>query len=164
MVFQDAFFDAREIQLDNPLQHFLADRVIGHHDQPVEQRIGKNFGEGYAHRFLEALGAGHQFGIFAQVDDDFLGRIAGEDDDGVFEIDITALGIFHPSLVENLEEDLVHVMMRLLDFVEQHDAVGAAADRFGEDAAFAVTDVAGRRAFKRAHSMCFLKFAHIDRD
>jgi hypothetical protein len=40
---------------------------------------------------------------------------------------IAALAVLHPALVEDLEEDLVHVGVGLLDLVEQHHAVGRGA-------------------------------------
>ncbi|MNP55484.1 hypothetical protein D3C76_1501370 [compost metagenome] len=54
--------------------------------------------------------------------------------------------------------------MRLLHFVEQHDAVGALAHGFGEHAALAVTDVAGWRTFELADGVGFLVFREVDRD
>ncbi len=48
------------------------------------------------------------------------------------------------AFVEDLEKDLMHVGVRFLDLIEEDDGVGPAADGLGEDAAFAVADVAGR--------------------
>ena len=41
------------------------------------------------------------------------------------------LAVFHPAFVEDLEEDLVDVRVRFLNFVQQHDAVWTAADGLG---------------------------------
>jgi hypothetical protein len=49
------------------------------------------------------------------------------------------------SVLEDLEEDVEHLRVSLLDLVEEHDAVVLAADRFGELAALVEADVAGRR-------------------
>ena len=54
--------------------------------------------------------------------------------------------------------------MSFLDFVEQDDAVGPAAHRFGQHAAFAVADIARWRAFERGDGVRFLEFAHVDGD
>ena len=75
-----------------------------------------------------------------------------------------AFAVLHPALVEHLEEDLVHVGVRLLDLVEQHDAVRPAAHGLGQHAAFAVADVAGRRALERGDGVRLLELAHVDRD
>ena len=50
------------------------------------------------------------------------------------------------ALVEDLEERLEHVAVRLLDLVEQDHLVGPPAHRLGELPAGLVADVAGRRA------------------
>src|SRR5580700_2406649 len=54
--------------------------------------------------------------------------------------------------------------MRLLDFVEEDDGVGAAADRFRELAAFVVTDVAGRRADEAGDSVPLHVLGHVEAD
>src|SRR6185312_16714304 len=41
---------------------------------------------------------------------------------------------------------------------------GLAPHRLGQDAALAVSDIAGGRALERRHRMRFLELAHIDRD
>ena len=56
------------------------------------------------------------------------------------KVDQPAFAVLHLSFVEDLEENLMHVGVRFLDFIEQHDAVRSAAHGFGEDAAFSVAD------------------------
>ena len=67
-------------------------------------------------------------------------------------------------LVKDLEEDFVNVGMRLLNLIEQHDTVGSAPHRFGEDAALAIAHIAGRGALEGRDGVGFLEFAHIDGD
>src|SRR5436190_10546012 len=164
VIFQDAFADAGKIEFDDALEDFLGDGVERHYHQPVQEGVRKDLRERAAHGFFHALSAGHQFGIFAHVDDDILRGIAGEDDNGVFEIDVTAFGVLHPAFVEDLKEDFVDVVMRLFNFVEEHDAVGMAADSLREDAALAIANVTRRRTFEGADGMGFLEFAHVDRN
>ena len=54
--------------------------------------------------------------------------------------------------------------MRLLDFVEQDDAVRTPADGLGEDAALAVADISGRRSLERGDGVLLLELAHVDGD
>ena len=54
--------------------------------------------------------------------------------------------------------------MRLLDLVEEHDAVRAAPNGFGQHAAALVPDVAGRRALERGDRVRLLELAHVDGD
>ena len=50
------------------------------------------------------------------------------------------------AVVEDLQQHVEDVRVRLLDLVEQDEPVGLAAHRLGELAAVVVADVAGRRA------------------
>ncbi|GAB3991342.1 hypothetical protein GCM10029978_119990 [Actinoallomurus acanthiterrae] len=56
--------------------------------------------------------------------------------------------IFHRPLIKHLEEQLVDVVMGFFNFIQQYHAPGMAAYRFRRHAAFAIADVAGRRAFR----------------
>src|ERR1019366_10091369 len=50
-------------------------------------------------------------------------EIAGQDDDGVLEVDRAALPVGQPAVIENLQEHVPHVRVGLLDLVEQDDRV-----------------------------------------
>ena len=54
--------------------------------------------------------------------------------------------------------------MRFLDFVEEHDRVGPAPDRFGKLAAFLVTDIARRRTDQPRGGELFHVLRHVDLD
>ena len=54
--------------------------------------------------------------------------------------------------------------MRLLDLVEQDDAVGLAPHRLGQPAALAIADIAGRRALQRRDGVRLLELRHVDGD
>jgi hypothetical protein len=75
------------------------------------------------------------------------------------KVDPPALAVLHHALVEDLEEDLVHVGMGLLDLVEQHHRIGPAPDRLGQPAALAIADIAGRRALQRRDGVRLLELA-----
>ena len=72
--------------------------------------------------------------------------VRGHDDHGVAEVDRAALAVGQPPVVEHLQQDVEDLGVRLLDLVEQHDGVRAAAHGLGELPALLVADVAGRRA------------------
>ena len=61
--------------------------------------------------------------------DQLRAEIARRDHDRVGEVDDPALAVGEPAVVEDLQEDVVDVRMRLLDLVEQDDANRAAAAR-----------------------------------
>ena len=52
--------------------------------------------------------------------------------DRVPEVDRAPLRVGQPAVVEDLQQDVEHIGMRLLDLVEQHHRVRAAAHRLGE--------------------------------
>ena len=75
---------------------------------------------------------------------------------------VRPVAVGEPAVVEQLEQDVEHVAVRLLDLVEQHDRVRAAPDRLGQLAALLVPDVAGRRADQARHRVPLLVLAHVD--
>jgi hypothetical protein len=57
--------------------------------------------------------------------------VRGHDHDGVLEVDGAALAVRQAAIVEDLEQDVEHVVVRLLDLVEQDDAVRSPPHRLG---------------------------------
>ena len=72
--------------------------------------------------------------------------VAGHDQHGVAEIHLAALAVGQAAVLENLQQDVEDVRVRLFDFVEQHHGIRTAADCFGELAALFVAHIAWRRA------------------
>ena len=71
--------------------------------------------------------------------------VGGHDDHGVAEVDRSTVAISQPTVVEDLQQGVEHLRVRLFDFVEEDDLVGPSAHRFGELAALVEPDVAWRR-------------------
>ena len=71
-------------------------------------------------------------------------EVGGHDDHRVLEVDLTAQAVGQDTVVQHLKEDVEHIRMRFLDFVEQDHRIRPAADFFRELAAFFIADVAGR--------------------
>ena len=93
----------------------------------------------------------------------WLPDVRGHDDDGVLEVDRAALAVGEPAVVEDLEQDVEDVVVRLLDLVEEDDAVGPAAHGLGELAALVVADVAGRRADQPRDGVLLHVLGHVER-
>ena len=91
-------------------------------------------------------------------------EVAGHDDDAVAEVDPAALGVRQVAVLEDLQQDVEHLRVGLLDLVEQDDRVALAADRLGQLATLVEADVAGRRADQAADVVALHELAHVDLD
>ena len=67
-------------------------------------------------------------------------------------------------VVHHLQQDVEDVRVRLLDLVEQHDAVRVLVDRVGELAALIEADVARRRADQPRHRVLLHVLGHVEAD
>ena len=52
--------------------------------------------------------------------------------------------------------------MRLLNFIEQDDRIGATTHRFSKITTFLITDIAGRRTDQTGHRVLLHELGHID--
>ena len=86
------------------------------------------------------------------------------DHDRVAEVDLAALGVGQLPVLQDLEQDVEHVRMGLLDLVEQEHRVRLAAHGLGELAALVVADVARRRADEPGHGVLLHVLRHVDLD
>ena len=64
----------------------------------------------------------------------------------VLEVHRAALAVGQPAVVQHLQQHVEHVLMRLLDLVEQDHLIRPPAHRLGQHAALVVADIARRRA------------------
>ena len=62
------------------------------------------------------------------------------------------------------KQDVEDVGMRLLDFIEQNNGVGAAANGLSQLAAFVVAYIARGRADEASHGVLLHVLAHVDAD
>ena len=91
-------------------------------------------------------------------------EVRRHDDDGVAEVDRTALAVGETTLFENLQQRVEHVGVGLFDFVEQHHAERLAPDSLGQLATFVVTHVAGGRAHQAADRVLLHVLGHVECD
>ena len=67
-------------------------------------------------------------------------------------------------MVHDLQQQVEHIRMRLLDFVEQQHAVRMLGDGLGEQAALVEADVARGRADQARHGVPLHVFGHVEAD
>src|SRR5579864_3171614 len=90
--------------------------------------------------------------------------VRGHDHDRVPEVDAAPLGVGQLPLLQDLEQDVEHVRVCLLDLVEEEHRVRLAAHGLGQLAAFVVPDVARRRADEPRHGVLLHVLRHVDLD
>ena len=92
----------------------------------------------------------------------FFGEIRGEDDECVFEIDHPTFIVRQASVVEQLQEDIKHIGMSFLHFVEEDNAIGFAPYGFGELSSFVIADISRRGSDESGGREFLLVLGHID--
>ena len=145
--------DAAEVRLGERMEH---DRLVEAVQELRPERAAQLAHDGV----LRALA---DLAVLADAVEQVLAaEVRGEDDDGVLEIDRAPLRIGDAAVVEDLQQDVEHVRMRLLDLVEQHDAVRFAPHGLGQLAALVVADVSRRCADKTRDGELLHVLGHID--
>ena len=91
-------------------------------------------------------------------------KIRRADDDRVAEVDDATLSVRETSLVQNLEEHVADVPVRLLELVEKDDRVGTPPHLLRELSALIIADVSGRRTNKARGRVLLLELGHVERD
>src|SRR5581483_1072536 len=164
---------AGELELDDLPDLFLVQRLEDHGRVDAVEELGTEealhlLGDALLHALVLrlrvrvvalTLGAEPKRGFALQ---ELLREVAGHDDDRVAEVDGAALRVREAALVEDLQQDVEDLGVRLLDLVEEDHAVRLAAHDLGELAALFVPDVAGRRADQARHVVPLHVVGHVD--
>ena len=155
----EQFGQPHHLDIDNR-PHFIALQAMEQDDfvDAVEE-FGPEMGFDKAHHIVPHRLAVLAFGLVDQI---FRPEIRGHDDQRVAEIDRAALPVGQAAIVEHLQQDVEHVGMGFLDFVEQHDLIGPPSDGLGQGPAFLVADIAGRCADQAGDRVLFHIFRHVD--
>jgi len=114
------------------------------HPLEIAARIGLPEAEGLA------------FGDVARAD------VRRHDHDGVLEVDQAAVVVRQMPFVEHLQQDVEHIGVCLLDFVEQHHGVRLAPHGLRQRPRIFVAHVSGRRADQPAHRKLLHVLRHVD--
>mgnify|MGYP003694499409 CR=1 FL=1 len=87
-------------------------------------------------------------------------EVRGHDDDRVLEVHLVTLRVRQAPVLQDLQERVEHVRVRLLDLVEQDHAERLAANGLGELAALLVPHVAGGEPIRRL-TVCFSMYSDM---
>ena len=96
------------------------------------------------------------------VDEELAAEVRGEDQDHVPEVDRAALAVGEAAVVEDLQQHVEDLGVRLLDLVEQDHRVRPPPHGLGELPALLVADVAGRGTDQPRHGVLLAVLRHVD--
>src|SRR4029078_12009176 len=90
--------------------------------------------------------------------------VARHDHDGVLEVHRTTQSVGQPAVVEDLEQDVEYVRVRLLDLVEQQHLVRPSPDGLRHLPAYLIADITRGRTSQPRHGELLHVLAHVDAD
>ena len=88
--------------------------------------------------------------------------VGGHDQNGVFEINSTTLGVGDTAIIEYLQQNVEYIRMCFLDLIEQNDRIWFSAHCLGQLSAFLVAYVSRRRSDQTGDGVLLHIFTHID--
>src|SRR3712207_8598778 len=88
-------------------------------------------------------------------------EVGGHDDHRLLEVHSSALGVGEAPVVEDLQEYVEDIRVRLLYLVQEQHGVGPSPDALGELPGLLVADVARRRADQPGDRVSLLELAHV---
>src|SRR4051812_18838878 len=159
----EAGADAGELQVDDLLDLLEGERLEEDDLVGAVEELGAEARSQLGHHALARVLA-DLAALVDPVEQVHRADVRRHDDDRVAEVDRAALRVGQAAVVEELQEGVEDVGVRLLDLVEEHDAVGLAAHGLGELAALLVADVTGRGAHQAADRVALLVLAHVEAD
>ena len=156
-----ALVERGDLQVDDAGDVLLRERLVEHDlVEPVEEFGAEAAAQECLHfvfRFLRDLARRRD-----AVQDRLRAEVGGQDDDGVLEVHGPALRVGDAAVVEDLQEDVEHVRMRLFDLVKEDDGVRTAADGLSQLAALLITHVSGRCADQTRDGEFLHILRHVD--
>ena len=157
-----------QLDVDDLAQVFARQRVEYDDIVNAVQELGPEVLAQRIQQALARIGVARVLAVHRESDGVLLHHagadVGGHHDHGVLEADRAALAIGEAAIVENLQQHVEDVGMRLFDFVEEHHRIRPAAHLFGELAALFVADVSGRRADHAGDGVLLHVLGHVDAD
>ncbi len=88
--------------------------------------------------------------------------VAGEDHDRVPEVDCPPLRIGEATVIEQLQQHIEDIRVRLLDLVEEQHGIGSATHRLGQLPSFIVADIAWWRTDQACDGVLLHVLRHVE--
>src|SRR6185312_5414829 len=96
------------------------------------------------------------------LEDVLASDVRRHDDDGVLEVHRATLRIREPPVIQDLQQYVEHIGVRLFDLVEEHYRIRTPPNRFRELPAFLESNVAWRRADQSRDGVLLHVLRHVD--
>ncbi len=139
----EAFTDLRQLHFHNGTHRCLRQRTVNHRLEARQQRGLEVVPQDRTQQFMQ-VGLCRLRLFLQHLHDEVAAEIRGHQNHRVAEVNFPSLAVAHEAPVKHLVEQVHHVPVRLFHFIQQHHAVRALTDGFGQNAALTVTHVARR--------------------
>ena len=90
--------------------------------------------------------------------------VRSHDEDDILEVDRVAKAVGQLAIFKDLEQNVEHIGVRLLDFVEQDNRVWRTLDALGQLAALLIAHVSRRRTDELGDRVLLHELRHIEAD
>src|SRR6202140_2286559 len=153
-------FESLQLNIDDGGQLLLGQRLEDDHLVDAVEKLGAEvFSQHGDHRVT------HSFEVLAgHLLDQWATEIRRHDQNRVAEVDGPALAIRQTSIVEDLQQDVEDVRVRLLDLVEEHHRIRPPANQLRQLTTLVLADVARRRTEHAGDGVLFLVLRHVQPD
>ena len=105
------------------------------------------------------VGIRHLFEVFT---DKRRSHITCHNNNGILEVDRTALIIRQSTVIQYLQQDIEYIRMSLFDFIKQDDRIRFPSDSFRQLTTFIISNVSRRRTDQTSGTELLLIFTHIN--
>ena len=89
-------------------------------------------------------------------------EVGRQNNDGIFKIHRSALGIRDAAIVQNLQQNVEHIRMGLFHLIKQNNRIRFSADRLRQLAALLIADIPGCRTDQPGNTVLLHVLRHVD--
>jgi hypothetical protein len=161
----EALHQAAQLDVDN-LPHLSARQRVEDDDvvDPVQELRTEVGPQGVHHLAPDVIAKTCRQAVLTAClfGDVVAAHVRRHDHHAVLEVDRPPLAVCQPAVVQQLQHDVQHFGVCLLDLVEQDDSVGPPPHGLGELSGLLVAHVAGRRTDQPRYGVLLLIFGHIN--